>query len=134
MNLKKCTAFFLALLVLTSNISLALNVHYCGGKIASITVQSQVDSQYKEKGCCEKLASAEKSCCKDTVIKLDKKSESDSAKIVASFENFHFTLLEFYSIGFPFRDVLSHQSRQLYVFDANAPPLFLLHSQFIFYA
>jgi len=40
MSLKKCTGLFLAFLLLVSNIGFAFDVHYCGGKIASISLNT----------------------------------------------------------------------------------------------
>ena len=72
MNLKKCTGIFLAFLLLVSNIGFAFDVHYCGGKIASVSLSTTVSP---EKKCCgdkEKKSS----CCKDKVFKFEKKSFS----------------------------------------------------------
>lgn len=51
MNLKKCTGLFLAFLLLVSNIGFAFDVHYCGGEIASVSLNTSVTAS-TEKKCC----------------------------------------------------------------------------------
>jgi hypothetical protein len=132
MNLKKCTGLFLAFLLLVSNIGFAFDVHYCGGKIASVSLNTSVLAS-PEKSCC---GSSEKksSCCKDKVVHIEKKSDNATFKIF------------FFQIAFPpiiqgykpisFLSVPNFQSNQIisYYSDANAPPLFKLYNQYIFYS
>ena len=49
MNLKKCTGLFLALLLLVSNIGFAFDVHYCGGKIASVSLKTTAEPVVEKK-------------------------------------------------------------------------------------
>jgi hypothetical protein len=44
MNFKKQISIFLAILLLVSNVGLAFNVHYCGGEIASVSLNSTLPS------------------------------------------------------------------------------------------
>lgn len=132
MNVKKCTGLFLALLLLVSNIGFALDVHYCGGKIASISLNTTVKAE-PEKKCC---GSKEKknSCCKDKLVHIEKKSDN------ATFKFF------FFQLDFPaftedykplvFSAVSNFKNKQVlsYYSDANAPPLFKLYHQYIFYS
>lgn len=130
MKFKRHISIFLAILVLVSNVGLAFNVHYCGGKIASVSF----DSIKTEKGCCEKLASKKDSCCKDKKIVLQKKVDNG----IVDYFSFHFDSvflnpdLQYFSLtalpSFYSNKVLS------YYCDAHAPPLFKLYHQFIFYA
>ncbi|WP_163392068.1 HYC_CC_PP family protein [Flavobacterium limi] len=130
MNLKKCTGVFLAFLLLVSNIGFAFDVHYCGGKIASVSLSTSVSP---EKKCCgdkEKKSS----CCKDKVVKFEKKSDDATFKVF------------FFQIAFPaliqqykpvvFLSLPNFKSNQIisYYADANAPPLFKLYNQYIFYS
>jgi len=132
MNLKKCTGLFLAFLLLVSNIGFAFDVHYCGGEIASVSLNTSAAAA-SEKSCC---GSVEKksSCCKDKVVHIEKKSDN------ATFKMF------FFQIAFPaviqeykpivFLAVPNFKSKQIisYCSDANAPPLFKLYNQYIFYS
>lgn len=135
MNVKKSTSIFLALLLLVSNMGMAFNVHYCGGSIAAISLHSELLSLTEPDGCCEKTAVVEKdSCCKDKVLHFEKKSDNATVKVVL------------FEIGIPF--VAPFQQPILFsaiptiqkavVTDfyvaINAPPLYQLYHQYLFYA
>ncbi|MGO4772517.1 hypothetical protein ACEN2I_12700 [Flavobacterium sp. W22_SRS_FK3] len=132
MNLKKCTGLFLAFLLLVSNIGFAFDVHYCGGKIASVSLNASF-SVSPERKCCE-AKEKKSSCCKDKVVHFEKKSDDATLKIF------------FFQIAFPaiiqelqpiaFLSIPNFKSNQIlsYYADANAPPLYQLHQQYIFYA
>lgn len=130
MNLKKCTGIFLAFLLLVSNIGFAFDVHYCGGKIASVSLSTTVSP---EKKCCgdkEKKSS----CCKDKVFKFEKKSDDATFKVF--FFQFAFpAVIQQYSLV-EFLSVPNFKNSQniSYYADANAPPLFKLYNQYIFYS
>jgi hypothetical protein len=53
-EIKKCTGLLLAFLLLVSNIGFAFDVHYCGGEIASVSLNTTA------------TASPEKKCCGDS--------------------------------------------------------------------
>ncbi|MBP7396777.1 MAG: hypothetical protein KA933_07455 [Flavobacterium sp.] len=135
MNVKKSTSLFLALLLLVSNIGMAFNVHYCGDSIAAISLHSELLSLTEPDGCCEKTAVVEKdSCCKDKVVHFEKKSDNATVKIVL------------FDISAPFLVPVQHVpvfARTLHFQKAvvndfyvaiNAPPLYQLYHQYIFYA
>lgn len=131
MNIKKCTSLFLAFLLSVSNVGLAFNVHYCGEKIASVSLNTNVS---QEKSCCEKITAQKSSCCKDKLVNFQKKS--DNATIKAFFFDSHFSLLiqEWKTIVFSSNANFNTTQTAVYFCDANAPPLFKLYSQYIFYA
>ena len=132
MSLKKITVLFLAFLLLVSNVGFAFDVHYCGGKIASISLNTTVKAE-PEKSCCAKTEK-KSSCCKDKVVHVEKKSDDATVKVF------------FFQIAFPaviqelkpiaFLAIPNFKSSQIiaYCSDANAPPLFKLYQQYIFYA
>jgi len=131
MNLKKSTCLFLAVLMLVSNIGFAFNVHYCGGKIASVSLDTTVT--IPEKSCCAK-SEEQASCCKDKVVQFEKKSDSATIKVFFFQLAFPLVIQEFNPISF---FAISHfKSNQIiaYYADSNAPPLFKLYHQYIFYA
>mgnify|MGYP006152496161 FL=1 len=72
MKLKKCTGLFLAFLLLVSNIGFAFDVHYCGGEIASVSLNTTAAAP--EKNCCG-TSEKKSSCCKDKVVHFEKKSD-----------------------------------------------------------
>ena len=135
MRFKKHISILLAFLILGSNVGLAFNVHYCGGEISSVSLNTTLPSVQSEKGCCEKkVVSKKDSCCKDKKIVLKEKADD---KIVKSF-SFQFDYVFLVPIYQPavftalpsFKNNLS----PAYYCDANAPPLFKLYNQYIFYA
>ena len=135
MNVRKSISLFLALLLLVSNVGMVFNVHYCGDSIAAIRFYSELLSLTEPDGCCEKTAVVEKdSCCKDKVVHFEKKSDNAIVKIV------------WFDIAAPFLVPV----QQVPVFETprhfqkvvvtdfyvaiNAPPLYQLYHQYIFYA
>lgn len=134
MKITKCTSLFLAILILVSNMGMAFSVHFCGGKVAGISSFYNVDQNTDESihQCCIEKANENKSCCKDKIVKLNKKSdftskafscETSVAIIIQETKTFYRS----FSVG---RSGLLSS----YYCDANAPPLFKLYSQYIFYA
>ncbi|WP_264552489.1 HYC_CC_PP family protein [Flavobacterium sp. N2038] len=132
MNLKKCTGLFLALLLLVSNIGFAFDVHYCGGEIASVSLNTTV-SGTPEKKCCG-ASEKKSSCCKDKVVHIEKKSDHATFKIFFFQLDFPAVIQEFKPIAF--LAVPNFKTNQIiaYYSDANAPPLFKLYNQYIFYS
>jgi len=132
MNLKKCTGLFLAFLLLVSNIGFAFDVHYCGGKIASVSLNTTVEPVVEKKCCGSK--DKKNSCCKDKVVHFEKKSDNATFKffffqfafpaVIQDYKPLAFLALP----SFKKKEVLSYYS------DANAPPLFKLYHQYIFYS
>jgi len=132
MNWKKCTTLFLAFLLLVSNIGFAFDVHYCGGKIASVSLNTTVDAA-PQKSCCAKTEK-KSSCCKDKVVHFEKKSDDATFKVFFFQLAFPAVIQEFRPIAF--LAIPNFKSNQIiaYCSDANAPPLFKLYHQYIFYA
>jgi hypothetical protein len=133
MDIKKCTSLFLAFLLLVSNVGLAFNVHYCGKEIASVSLKTIV-SHSTEKGCCEKIVTKKDSCCKDKVVNFQKKSDNATIKAFSFNPQFPFLIQELQTIVFSSNTNFKNTQTASYFCDANAPPLFKLYSQYIFYA
>jgi len=132
MSIKKCTVLFLAVLLLVSNIGFAFDVHYCGGKIASVSLNTAA-SAAPEKKCCGKTEK-KSSCCKDKVVHFEKKSDDATLKIFFFQLAFPAVIQEFNPIVFLAIPNFKNSQIISYCSDANAPPLFKLYSQYIFYA
>ena len=140
MQIKKCTSFFLALLLLISNFGLAFNVHYCNDKIESFSsaissISENKTSDFSIKGCCCVEDLSKGSCCKNKLVDLKKESKDVIVK------NFSFQidapfLITIASHIISNRSVKSFSptSTTEYYCISNAPPLFKLYSQYIFYA
>ena len=133
MSIKKCTSLFLAFLLLVSNVGLAFNVHYCGEQIASVSLNTIV-SPTIEKGCCEKIVAKKNSCCKDKVVNFQKKSDNTTIKAFSFDSHFSFLIQEWQTIVFSSNENFKSTQTASYFCDSNAPPLFKLYSQYIFYA
>jgi len=141
MNVKKCTSLFLAILLLVSNIGLAFNVHFCGGKIASISsvysIKERGDAPEKStaaKECCSEKEKDHKQCCKDKVVDLEDKSPDTIIKSFSFHIDVPFVLQDWKPIVFNEVAAFKQSEKIVYYCEANAPPLFKLYSQYIFYA
>lgn len=134
MQFKKHMSIFLAILLLVSNIGLAFNVHYCGGEISSVSLNSTLSSIQTEKGCCEKKVATKKdSCCKDKKVVIQKKGDNDVVKSFSFQMDYAFVIPETHSFVFTAVDNFKNNSTLSYYCDANAPPLFKLYSQYLLY-
>jgi hypothetical protein len=139
MNFKRHISFLTALLVLVSNSGLAFSVHYCGGKIASV---SSVFSKEEicnmpvmaEKTCCAKPEADNNDCCSDKKINLKSKSEKIIIKTISlDFETVYF--LDYKPQLFA-EAKIQHSTNKNVAFycESNAPPLYKLYCQYTFYA
>lgn len=132
MKFQKITSLFLAFFLFVSNIGLAMNVHYCGDEIASISINSLSNFNDVEESCCG-IVERPSHCCKDKVVLLEKKTDHatvftaqlDSANvfIYKEWQHIVFTSVTYYECN----------SGSEYSSQSNAPPLFKLYSQYIFY-
>jgi len=139
MKMTKCTSLFLALLVLVSNIGLAFSVHYCGENIAGISSAYKLEEFQNNKkaasvkGCCAAKAKENKSCCKDKIVKIEKKT--DIVVKVFSFEFDATTLPQLWKpLVFQHEAAVQQNKLTSYHCDAHAPPFYQLYHQFVFYA
>ena len=141
MKFKKHISLFLAFFLLVSNVGFAVDVHYCGGEVASVkpvfwkTVESQ---NTVGKSCCPPKASSiveeNGNCCKDKVVSFQKKSENTNVTSISFHPIFTFLFEEWNPIVFAEISNFENSKITSYYCDANAPPLFKLHHQYIFYA
>ena len=132
MIFKKHISILLAIFLLVSNLGLAFNVHYCEDEIASITINAAPTASQKKVDECCGVVEKESGCCNDKVIKAEIKSDQiivksllfDFVPVTYDWKPLVFTL----NNNFEQRDIIT------YFCDANAPPLYLLYSQYTFYA
>lgn len=133
MKIRKHICILLATLLLVSNVGLAFNVHYCGGNIASVSLENFFDSKNSELDCCGK-ESKKPFCCNDKKIKIEKKLDNSIVKTF-SFEVPHlFYISEWKSIQVGNLYNFKNNPISHFGWYANAPPLYILYSQYIFYA
>ncbi|MGL2966568.1 HYC_CC_PP family protein [Flavobacterium sp. XGLA_31] len=133
MIFKKYISILLTVLLLVSNLGLAFNVHYCENQIASVTLDTAQSLRKAESGCCGELEKESK-CCNDKIIKAEIKSDQIIVKSL-SFE------AAFIPVAYDWKPVVwspkinfTQRDNFTYYCDANAPPLYLLYSQYTFYA
>ncbi|MBN8643167.1 MAG: hypothetical protein J0L86_15250 [Flavobacteriales bacterium] len=139
MQFKKHIALLLAFFLLVSNSGLALNVHYCGNTIAAVsTVFSKEEvcevPVVEEQSCCSKVESSHKKCCSDKEINLDDDTEKIVIKSFSLDLDSVFIFNEWQPTQFATVVSFSDTKHFDYYCDANAPPLYQLYSQYIFYA
>jgi hypothetical protein len=133
MILKKQISILLTFLLLVSNLGLAFNVHYCADEIESITINLAPASAKVVDVCCG-IVEEEPGCCKDKIIKAEIKSELIIIKAVS----FDTEFIEDYNCWKPFffSNNLNFKTRGNFTYycDSHPPPLYLLYSQYTFYA
>ena len=141
MKFKKHISLALAFFLLVSNVGFAVDVHYCGGKVAAIkpVFWKGADAlNKKENSCCPtKVSSADnkkESCCKDKVVHFQKKSGKVTLNSISFQADFIFLFEEFPTIFYSEVATFENSRITSYYCDANAPPLFKLYHQYIFYA
>lgn len=141
MSFKKSTSLVLVFFLLVSNMEMAFNVHFCSGTISSISVNYKTDESCTIpeeatpiKKCCAEKAKENKKCCSDKKIEQKKKSEQVVVKTFSFNAELPFVINDWTPIFFESLQIAKKQNRIGYCCDANAPPLFKLHSQYIFYA
>lgn len=139
MSFKKSTSLILAFFLLVSNMGMALNVHFCEGKLAAISTAYNVEGTCKipqpsDRKCCAEKASDHKKCCSDKELDLKKKTEEIVIKTFSFQVDMPCLVEDWKPIVFENLPQSIKQTPIEYCCDANAPPLFKLYSQYIFYA
>ena len=141
MKFKKYISIILAFFLLVSNVGFAIDVHYCGGEVASIKPiywkNTESFNSVKDNCCGSKATSnvqKKDSCCKDKVVHFQKKSENITLNSISFLPNFVFLVEEWNPIIFSKISKFECIRITSYYCDANAPPLFKLYHQYIFYA
>jgi hypothetical protein len=141
MKFKNQISVLLAIFLLVSNIGFALDVHYCAGKVASVKPvfwKNSSSSISTEDECCPpkitKKDIENDSCCKDKIVHLQKKSGKVTLHSITFQPDFVFLIEDWKSIPFTIITKFEYCRTTSYFCDANAPPLFKLYQQYIFYA
>ena len=132
-------SFFLVATLLFSNLGLAVNVHYCGSEIEKVELgyvsEISCSMETHEKACCKEKSETEKeACCKDETIQ----SKTDEVTVKV----FQLQLLaDFVSPAIAsFQPIVINQVQLpkkinvAFHCQSNAPPLYKLYQQFLFYA
>lgn len=128
---------------MASNMGMAVNVHYCGGDISSVSfAYKQAEacgSKHNEASetCCGTIAKTDDDgCCENDLVKLHDENTTKDATV----KSLQLDLGAFYMISEWKSLPLSKQPPLLtadtpsFYCDNHAPPLFKLYCQYIFYA
>jgi len=128
----------MAMYLLVSTSGLAFNVHYCGGEVASVSSIFEVDEpcemevEHEEISCCAKPSDDHSGCCSDEVI------QADFDEVIIKQISFDFDFVSILPVFtthlFYSNEVVKTKQLLEYYCDSNAPPLYQLFSQFVFYA
>jgi hypothetical protein len=128
----------MAFYLLISSSGLAFNVHYCGDTVASVSTVFNteepcvMDIHSEEKACCSASSENHDGCCSDETI------QADFDEVVIKQVQFDFDYVSVLpTVDFSFyTNRVKQINEQLfdYYCDANAPPLYQLYTQLVFYA
>jgi len=133
MNFRKHISLFLAFFLLVSNLGLAFNVHYCDDEIASVSIHSVSNAQEIEKDCCG-IVEKNSKCCKNKIIKSNEKSDQITVTVFSVDAFYNLAYNDWKPTVFTNKTHFIKRDIPTYYCDANAPPLYLLYSQYTFYA
>lgn len=131
MLIKKQIVLFLSFLVLFANSGMAFTIHFCHNNIASVSINSTTQNMGKD--CCEAIEK-ETECCKNKEIKLSVKIDQIGAKLFSFCPDFVYDLYHWKPLFFNKEVFYKNSNISPYFCDANAPPLYLLYSQYTFYS
>ncbi len=129
----RLVSILLLTLYTTFNVGLVVNTHFCGGKLASISI---LTPKKKSCGVCgtKKMAN---SCCKDTQTELSidgNQIRSQTNLDLSDFSNFFTLLHSSFFLQTPSYAVLNKHNVQFYVFETGPPktPIYIqIHSLLI---
>ena len=133
MILRKHISVLLTFFLLVSNFGLAFNVHYCDDEVASISISTIPASEQKIDECCG-VVEKKSGCCNDKIIKAEIKSDQIIVKSLSFDTDFIQAIYEWQPLVFTSKINFKQRDNHTYYCDVNAPPLYLLYSQYTFYA
>lgn len=137
MNFKKHIAIFFAIYYLAIGSGFAINLHFCGGELESVStaLSEIVCGKVVETSCCSVKKEVVSDCCDDETV--DFNEAADDETILPYSEVFHACLEllpNVFSIGFSEVSARKQAALPFYTFQSNAPPLYKLYCTFIYYA
>lgn len=135
MKFKKQISILVALVILMANVSSNFIVHYCNDTIASISFDtSSEDPCVKPAVSCCAIDNEHDSCCSNKIVKVEKKNDNFLTKSL-KFDLNDVVLSNISSIEFVNETVLfSYKENPAFYCESNAPPLYKLYCQLVFYA
>jgi len=138
MFFKKGTSVLLAFFLLVSSGGWSLNIHYCGGEIASISAFDKnsnacCDHHVDPDTCCAlDIEEDEEGCCSDDILQME--LEDVVVDYLNTITLFQAILPDFSTTLFAVESSSTSIKQLQFYCDSNAPPLYLLYSQLVLYA
>lgn len=131
--MNKITGFILSFFILISNLGLAVNIHYCHDKVASVSLDYSTPNDDDSNCCCIKK-DIKKKCCSETTIKTEKKSDNFVVTTL-NFELQQFVPYQHFDFNFQ-KEIVSIEKQKLIenYSESHSPPLYKLYCQLVFYA
>jgi hypothetical protein len=133
MNFKKIISLYLTFFLLFSNIGTAFTIHYCDDEIASISLTSFTSHHEIEEDCCG-VIEKKSNCCHNKIVKTQEKQDQIVSKHLDLKLDFceisSNNVTEFISQA----PIIKSQKTTIFSCFPNAPPLYKLYSQYIFYS
>lgn len=140
MKFNRYISTLLSALLLISNLGLALNVHYCHGKISSVTFAYKIEEpcndhhNQEEKSCCAAAGESHKKCCKNDLVKLQDNGDNIIVKSLQLDLGVFYIAQQWQPSAFYYSSKIVKKENPSFYCEANAPPLFKLYCQYILYA
>ena len=134
MIFKKQIVTLLAFVILLSQMSWAFTVHFCDDKVASVSINSNINEQDLEKNCCGKVEKDSK-CCSNKSFKIKKTSDKFQENTVQLQPKLFVS--EIQNTSKKFVNIANYKKSKVlkfYHFLDNLPPIFQRNCQLIFYA
>lgn len=133
MIFKKQICVVITFFLLLSQTGLAFNIHFCDSKIASVGLYSKATAYQSEKNCCGEVEKESK-CCHNSIVKSIEKPETIFVKTLTFAQNYFPTTAQWSPILLKplVKGVVKNNAT--YYCDSNAPPIFKLNCQLVFYA
>jgi len=138
MIFKKGLSVLLAFFLLVSSGGWSLNIHYCGGEIASISAFEKnsnacCDHPLEQDTCCASdIEEEEDGCCSDDILQVE--LEDVVVEYLKNITFFQAILPDYSTIYFGVESTNTSIEQLHFYCDSNAPPLYLLYSQLVLYA
>ena len=135
MSIRKTISLFLAFFILMPNLGLALNMHYCHDELASVSIKNELVELLNpiDVSCCSSTENCGK-CCSNEVVELEKNKEIFTQDFTV-FKSFPAVMNLTVSMNFNLNFIGNIKKQSIEnLCEANAPPLYKLYSQYIFYA
>ncbi|MFD0964315.1 HYC_CC_PP family protein [Pseudofulvibacter geojedonensis] len=137
MPFKKQIAIFLSILYLSISGGFAVNLHYCGGELESVsTLLTDIvcEEEAVEDKCCSEEKDIPNDCCDDEQIDFNEVDDDTTLNTSVEFFVVNAILPNFETHQFYESEQLKKTALPYYTFQSNAPPLYKLHCSLVFYA